>query len=194
VPGDYAAYVDGRLREDGVRCFLASRGIALPEGGPNDPASAVSVHGLATKKNEIVLELIGQEGVDVYEGSIRFVEAVRAAGLQCAVVSASRNTRAALGAAAIADLFDVVVDGVVAERKRLSGKPHPDTFLDAAGALDVRPGEAAVFEDALAGVEAGRAGAFAWIVGVDRGAGRDALLGHGADVVVADLAELLAGP
>lgn len=194
VPADYVAYVDGRLREDGVRRFLASRGIVLPEGDPNDPASACSVHGLATKKNEIVLEVIERQGIDVYDGSIRFVEAARRAGLRCAVVSASRNTRAALGAAAIAGLFDVVVDGVVAGRDGLAGKPQPDTFLAAAAALDVEPRRAAVFEDSLAGVEAGRAGSFGWIVGVDRGAGADALLSHGADVVVADLAELLEEP
>jgi beta-phosphoglucomutase family hydrolase len=185
LPGDYVAYVDGRLREDGVRRFLASRGIALPDAG---------VHDLATRKNEIVLELIERRGVDVYDGSIRFVEAVRAAGLRCGVVSASKNTRSALAATRITDLFDVVVDGVVAAREGLAGKPEPDTFLAAAAALAVGPELAAVFEDALAGVEAGRAGAFGWVVGVDRGAGGDALLRHGADVVVGDLAELLDAP
>jgi beta-phosphoglucomutase family hydrolase len=194
VPGDYVAYVDGRLREDGVRGFLRSRGIEVPEGDPADPASAWSVHGLATRKNEIVLELFERRGVDVYDGSIRFVEAVRAAGLRCAVVSASKNTRSALASTGIAGLFEVVVDGVVAERDGLSGKPAADTFLAAAAALGVEPGRAAVFEDALAGVEAGRAGAFGWVVGVDRGAGEEALRSHGADVVVADLAELIEGP
>jgi len=191
VPQDYLAYVDGRLREDGVRGFLASRGIAVPEGKRNDPASVCSVHGLAARKNEIVLELIEQQGIDVYDGSILFVEAARAAGLRCAVVSASKNTRTALAATRISELFEVVVDGVVAEREGLAGKPHPDTFLAGAAALGVEPAEAAVFEDALAGVEAGRAGSFAWIVGVDRGAGAEALLRYGADVVVTDLAELL---
>lgn len=194
VPRDYVAYVDGRLREDGVRFFLAARGFVLPEGEPSDPAAACSVHGLATRKNEIVLELIARQGIDVYDGSIRFVEAVRAAGLRCAVVSASRNTSTALAATGIAELFDVVVDGVVAERDGLAGKPQPDTFLAAAAALDVEPGGAAVLEDALVGVQAGRAGSFAWIVGVDRGAGGEALLRAGADVVVADLAELLEEP
>lgn len=188
VPEDYLAYVDGRLREDGVRSFLASRGIMLPEA---EEDGTPTVHGLATKKNAIVVELIEKQGVDVYDGSIRFVKAVRAAGLPCAVVSASKNTRAALDATGIAGLFDVVVDGLVAEREGLAGKPDADTFLAAAGELRVEPRRAAVFEDALAGVEAGRAGSFAWVVGVDRGAGAEALRRRGADVVVADLAELL---
>jgi beta-phosphoglucomutase family hydrolase len=191
VPRDYLAYIDGRLREDGVRSFLASRGIVLPEDEPDGTSAATTVHGLATRKNAIVLELIEKQGVDVYEGSIRFVEAVRAAGLPCAVVSASKNTRAALASTEIARLFEVVVDGVVAEHERLAGKPSPDTFLAAARALRVEPRHAAVFEDALAGVEAGRAGSFGWVVGVDRGAGAETLRGRGADVVVADLAELL---
>jgi len=191
VPRDYVEYVDGRLREDGVRGFLASRGIDVPEGKSTDPASACTVHGLATRKNELVLELIAQRGVDTYPGSVEFVEAARAMGLPCAVVSASKNTRAVLAATGISELFDTVVDGVVAAREGLAGKPHPDTFLSGAAALGVEPGQAAVFEDALAGVEAGRAGSFAWIVGVDRGAGAEALLRQGADVVVADLAELL---
>jgi beta-phosphoglucomutase family hydrolase len=191
VPRDYLAYVDGRLREDGVRSFLASRGIVLPEVEPDEARSVSTVRGLATKKNSIALELIEREGVDVYHGSIRFVDAVRAAGLRCAVVSASENTRAALAVAGIAGLFDVVVDGVIAQRDRLAGKPEADTFLAAARALRVEPRWAAVFEDALAGVEAGRAGSFAWVVGVDRGAGAKALLRRGADVVVNDLAELL---
>jgi len=191
VPRDYLAYVDGRPREDGVRRFLASRGIVVPEGKPSDPASAHSVHALATQKNELVLELIEQQGVETYDGSIRFVQAVHNAGLRCAVVSASTNTRTVLAATGIADLFEIVVDGVVAERNELAGKPQPDTLLAAATALDVEPDQAAVFEDALVGVEAGRAGSFAWIVGVDRGAGAKALMSHGAHVVVTDLAELL---
>jgi beta-phosphoglucomutase family hydrolase len=191
LPDDYVAHVDGRLREDGVRSFLASRGIDLPEGGEDDPSGAETVHGLATRKNELALELLEQQGVDVYEGSIRFVDAARAVGLRRAVVSASRNTRAALAAAGIAGSFEVVVDGVVAARDGLAGKPRPDTFLAAAAELGVEPRRAAVFEDALAGVEAGRAGGFGWVVAVDRGAGADALRRSGADVVVADLGELV---
>lgn len=192
VPADYVSYVDGRLREDGVRSFLASRGIdEVPDGNPEDASSACTVYGLARRKNEIVLELFDRQGVDVYSGSIRFVDAAMAAGLRLAVVSASRNTRSALEAAGLTGSFEVVVDGVVAAGERLAGKPRPDTFLAAAVALDVAPGRAAVFEDALAGVAAGRAGRFGWIVGVDRGAGAGALRRHGADVVVDDLAELL---
>lgn len=191
LPQDYVAYVDGRLREEGVRSFLASRGVDVPEGKPDDPPSATTVHGLAARKNELLLEVIAEQGVDVYDGSIRFVEAVRAAGLRRAVVSASKNTRSALAAAGVSGLFEVVVDGLVAERDGLPGKPRPDTFLAAAADLGVDPGRAAVFEDALVGVEAGRAGRFGWVVGVDRGAGADALRRHGADLVVADLAELL---
>ena len=191
LPADYAAHVDGRLRQDGVRTFLASRGIALPGGSADDPPTMPSVHGLGNRKNDLVLELIRRDGVDVYESSVRFVEAVRSAGLARAVVSASRNCQAVLAAAGIEDLFDVRVDGEVAARQGLRGKPAPDMFIAAAAALDVEPGGAAVFEDAVAGVEAGRAGGFGWVVGVDRTGQGAALLAHGADVVVGDLGELL---
>ena len=191
LPADYAAHVDGKLREDGVRSFLVARGIALPEGGRDDPPTAETVNGLGNRKNELVLELIERDGVEVYEGSVRFVEAVRAAGLRRAVVSASRNTPAVLAAAGIEDLFQVRVDGTVAGERGLHGKPAPDTFLAATEELGEEPARAAVFEDALAGVEAGRAGAFGWVVGVDRAGHGDALRAHGADVVVADLSELL---
>lgn len=188
---DYGEYVDGKPRLDGVRSFLASRGIELPEGAGDDPLEAETVHGLGTRKNELVLCLIAERGVHAYEGSVRFLEAAREAGLRRAVVSASANTRDVLAAAGIAELFEVRVDGVVAEREQLRGKPAPDTFLAAARALAVAPAQAAVFEDALAGVEAGRAGGFGCVVGVDRVGHADALRAHGADVVVADLAELL---
>jgi beta-phosphoglucomutase family hydrolase len=191
LPADYLEHVDGKLRTDGVRAFLASRGIVLPEGSDDDPPTAETVHGLGTRKNALVLELIRSRGVEVYEGSVRFVEAARAAGLRRAVVSASKNCREVLASAGIEDLFEVRIDGIVAEQDRLRGKPAPDTFLAAAEALGVEPARCAVFEDAVAGVEAGRAGSFGWVVGVDRTGNAAALASHGADTVVADLAELL---
>ena len=190
-PTDYDEYVDGKPRLDGVRSFLESRGIELPMGSSTDPPESETVHALGTRKNELVLELIREQGVEAYEGSVRFVEAVRERGLRRAVVSASTNCRDVLAAAGIEDLFEVRIDGVVAERDGLAGKPAPDTFLAAARAFDVEPANAAVFEDALAGVEAGRAGAFGWVVGVDRTGQAEALRRRGADVVVQDLAELL---
>jgi HAD superfamily hydrolase (TIGR01509 family) len=192
-PTDYDEYVDGKPRLDGVRSFLDSRGIDLPLGSPADPPDAETLHGLGVRKNELVLALIRNQGVETYEGSIRFVEAARDAGFRRAVVSASTNCRDVLVAAGIEHLFEVRIDGVVAERDGLAGKPAPDTFLAAARAFGVEPGAAAVFEDALAGVEAGRAGRFGWVVGVDRSGQADALRRRGADVVVRDLAELL-GP
>ena len=188
---DYDTYVDGKPRYDGVRSFLASRGIELPEGDPNDPPSAETVRGLGNRKNELVLALLKRDGVKVYEGSVRYVRAVRDAGLRRAVVSASANCREVLQAAGIEDLFEVRIDGIVVEQQHLKGKPAPDTFLAAAEQLGATPGEAAVFEDALAGVEAGRAGGFGFVVGVDRTGQREALKEHGADIVVSDLAELM---
>jgi beta-phosphoglucomutase family hydrolase len=191
---DYDEYVDGRPRYDGVRSFLGSRGIELPEGSPDDPPGAETIHGLGNRKNEIVLRLIREHGVEPYEGSVRYVEAAREAGLRRAVVSSSTNCRDVLAAAGMTDLFEQVVDGVVAEREHLRGKPAPDTFLAGARALGVEPAQAAVFEDALAGVEAGRAGHFGFVVGVDRVGQAEALREHGADVVVQDLGELLPAP
>jgi beta-phosphoglucomutase family hydrolase len=189
---DYDTYVDGKPRYDGVRSFLASRGIELPEGKADDPPSAETIHGLGNRKNEIVLRMIHERGVEAYPGSRRYLEAVREAGLRRAVVSSSTNTRDVLAAAGIEDLFEARIDGIVAEREHLKGKPAPDTYLAGAKALDVTPDAAAVFEDALAGAEAGRAGGFACVVGVDRVGQADALREHGASVVVQDLAELLA--
>jgi beta-phosphoglucomutase family hydrolase len=191
LPGDYTAYVDGKLRLDGVRSFLGARGIELPEGGPDDPASADTIHGLGTRKNDMVLEIMARDGVEVYEGSVRFVEAVRAAGLRRAVVSASKNCQLALQAGGIDDLFEVRIDGLVAQERHLPGKPAPDTFLAAAADLGVAPQNCAVFEDALSGVEAGRAGSFGYVVGVDRHGNAAGLQAHGADIVVQDLSELL---
>ncbi|MGH2945274.1 MAG: HAD family hydrolase [Solirubrobacteraceae bacterium] len=189
---DYDEYVDGKPRSDGVRSFLRSRGITLPQGSASDPPAAETVAGLASRKNEIVLRLIREYGVEAYPGSVRFVHAVRGAGLGTAVVSSSEHCREMLEAAGIADLFDVRVDGTTIERDHLNGKPAPDAFLAAARELGVEPAAGAVFEDALAGVAAGRAGRFGYVVGVDRARHAVALQRHGADVVIEDLAELLA--
>ena len=182
LPEDYERYVDGKPRLDGVRSFLESRGIE------RDPEL---VERLGTRKNELVLDLIRTQGVDPYEGSIRYAEAARDAGLRRAVVSSSNNTREVLQATDMLDLFEAIIDGIYAEREGLKGKPAPDGFLAGARALGVEPAEAAVFEDALAGVEAGRAGGFGYVVGVDRTDHADELREHGADIVVQDLEELL---
>jgi beta-phosphoglucomutase family hydrolase len=188
---DYGEYVDGKPRLDGVRSFLDSRGIELPEGDAGDGPDADTVNGLGRRKNEIVLRLIREQGVEAYEGSVRYLHAVRDAGFPTAVVSSSNNCRDVLVAAGIEDLLDARVDGTVAERDGLRGKPAPDTFLAGAKALGVEPEAAAVFEDAIAGVEAGGAGGFAEVVGVDRVGHAEALAEHGASIVVEDLSELL---
>lgn len=190
---DYDTYVDGKPRYDGVRDFLASRGIELPQGSSEDDSGAETIAGLGNRKNEIVLRMIREEGVEAYEGSRRYLEAARDAGLRRAVVSSSTNCRDVVRAAGLEDLLEERVDGVVAEREHLRGKPAPDTFLVAARELGVDAPQAAVFEDALAGVEAGRAGQFGCVVGVDRVGQAEALRERGADVVVSDLSELLAG-
>ncbi|MGW7378335.1 HAD family hydrolase [Streptomyces sp. NPDC054794] len=187
---DYDEYVDGRPRADGVRTFLASRGIHLPEGAPDDPPDARTVHGLGNRKNDLLLAKIRTGGVEAYEGTLRYLEAVRAHGLRTAIVSSSANCRDVLRAVGAEHFFDVRVDGLIAAERGLPGKPHPDTFLAAARDLGVEAGRAAVFEDALAGMDAGRAGRFGYVVGIDRVGQADALYAHGADVVVADLAEL----
>lgn len=188
---DYDRYVDGMPRADGTRAFLAARGITLPEGGDGDEPGAWTVAGLGNLKNDIVLRRIRDDGVEVYDSSVAYVRAARAAGLRTAVVSSSANTADVLRVTGIADLFDARIDGVVARERHLPGKPAPDTFLAGAAALDVPARRTAVFEDALAGVEAGRAGGFAVVVGVDRVGQGEALRSHGADVVVRDLAELI---
>ncbi|MBU6535913.1 beta-phosphoglucomutase family hydrolase [Streptomyces sp. NPDC057245] len=187
---DYDEYVDGRPRADGVRSFLASRGIELPEGDPDDPPDAGTVNGVGNRKNALLLEKIRTDGVEPYEGTLRYIDAVRAAGLATAIVSSSANTRDVLRSIDAERLFDVRIDGVVARERRLPGKPHPDTFLAAARDLGVEASRAAVFEDALAGMDAGRSGHFGYVVGVDRVGQSDALYAHGADRVVKDLAEL----
>jgi len=193
TPDDYLRYVDGRLREDGVRAFLESRQIDLPEGSGDDPPTATTVHGLASRKNDLVLAVMARDGIVTFPGSIRFVDAVLAAGLRSAVVSASKNTAAALETAGIGDRFEARIDGIVAAERHLPGKPAPDTYLAGAEALGVPAAHCAVFEDAVPGVEAGRAGDFGYVVGVDRAGHADALMAAGADIVVADLAELLEG-
>ncbi|MFG2515722.1 beta-phosphoglucomutase family hydrolase [Streptomyces sp. NPDC048584] len=187
---DYGEYVDGRPRADGVRTFLASRDIRLPEGGPGDPPDARTVHGLGNRKNELLLARIRTDGVAAYDGTLRYLTAVRARGLRTAIVSSSANCRDVLRSIDAEDLFDVRIDGVVAAERGLPGKPEPDTFLAAAADLGVEPSRAAVFEDALAGMDAGRAGHFGYVVGVDRVGQTGALYAHGADRVVTDLAEL----
>ncbi|CAL9339510.1 HAD family hydrolase [Streptomyces sp. enrichment culture] len=188
---DYENHVDGRPRADGVRTFLASRGIDLPEGDPDDPPGARTVHGLGNRKNVALLRRIRTDGVETYDGTLRYLRIVRARGLGTAIVSSSANCRDVLRAIGAEDLFDVRVDAGTAAARGLAGKPAPDTFLAAARDLGVAPARAAVFEDALAGMEAGRAGGFGFVVGVDRTGHRDALYAHGADRVVTDVAELL---
>jgi beta-phosphoglucomutase family hydrolase len=188
---DYDEYIDGKPRVDGTRSFLAARSIELPEGHADDPPGTQTVHGLGNRKNQILLAKIRSDGVEAYEGSVRYVRAVRDAGLRRAVVSSSANCRDVLAAAHIEDLFEVRIDGIVAERDQLRGKPAPDTFLAGARALGLDAAEAAVFEDALAGVAAGRAGNFGFVVGVDRVGQAAELSQDGADVVVPDLSELL---
>ncbi|MEU0650808.1 beta-phosphoglucomutase family hydrolase [Streptomyces albogriseolus] len=187
---DYDTYVDGRPRADGVRTFLRSRGIELPEGGPDDPPAAATVHGLGNRKNELLLTKIRTDGVEPYDSTLRYLRAVRAHGLRTAIVSSSANCRDVLRSIDAEDLFDARIDGVVAAERGLPGKPAPDTFLAAARELGVQPARAAVFEDALAGMDAGRAGRFGYVVGVDRVGQTDALYSHGADRVVGDLSEL----
>jgi HAD superfamily hydrolase (TIGR01509 family) len=188
---DYVRYVDGKPRFDGVRSFLTARCIELPEGESDDPPDAETVRGLGNRKNELVMRMIREGGVEVYEGSVRYLKAARGVGLRCAVVSSSANTRDVLVTAGIEGYFEARIDGVVAEREGLKGKPAPDTFLAGAQALGVTPKEAVVFEDALAGVAAGRAGGFVYVVGVDRAGQAEALREHGASIVVSDLSELL---
>ncbi len=181
-PADYARHVDGKLRLDGARAFLASRNIELPE---------KELEELARKKDELMVALLHEKHVETYEGSVRYLKAVRKAGLRTAVVSASAHCQDVLESAGLTELFDARVDGKIADERALAGKPAPDTFLAAARELGVAPNEAAVFEDALAGVDAGRAGHFGYVVGVDRADQAAALAAHGADIVVGDLAVLI---
>jgi beta-phosphoglucomutase family hydrolase len=191
---DYRQYVDGRSRLDGARGFLASRGITVREGTPDDPPGTETVYGISNAKNAEVQRRIQVDGVEVYPDTLRFLQVVREAGLATAVVSSSANTADVLHVTNLTSLFQARIDGVVAARRRLAGKPAPDTFLAGAAELGVPASAAAVFEDALAGVQAGRAGGFALVVGVDRVGHAEALREHGADVVVTDLTQLLGDP
>jgi beta-phosphoglucomutase family hydrolase len=188
---DYATFVDGRPRADGVREFLRSRGIELPEGSPEDPVDAPTVNGVGNRKNELVLRIIDERGVNPYPGSVRYLEAVKAAGLRIAVVTSSANGAKVLAAADLMRFVEALIDGNVLRERHLKGKPAPDSFLAGAEALGVAPSQAAVFEDALSGVQAGRAGGFGYVIGVNREDQADELLAHGADIAVNDLAELL---
>ena len=188
---DYATFVDGRPRADGVREFLRSRGIELPEGSPDDAVDAPTVNGVGNRKNELVLRIIDERGVNPYPGSVRYLEAAKAAGLRIAVVTSSANGAKVLLAADLMRFAEALIDGNVLRERHLKGKPAPDSFLAGAEALGVEPSQAAVFEDALSGVQAGRAGGFGYVIGVNREDQADELLAHGADIAVNDLAELL---
>lgn len=188
---DYFAHIDGKPRYDGVRSLLRARGVELPEGSPDDPPSAATVCGLGNRKNEVFNEVLAAEGVEPYAGSVALLDDLRRRGVEVAVVSSSKNAPAVLAAAGLADRFDVVVDGRVAAERSLPGKPSGRTYVFAAEQLGVAAAEAVVVEDALSGVAAGKDGGFGLVVGVDRGAGRQTLLEHGADVVVDDLAEMV---
>jgi beta-phosphoglucomutase family hydrolase len=188
---DYDDYVDGKPREAGVRDFLASRGITLPEGRPSDPPEANTVYGVGNRKNVELIARIREDGVQVYEGSVRYLKAAKAAGLHRVVVSSSANTKMVLKTTGLADLVEGRVDGVTLQTEHLAGKPAPDSYLAGAKLVGASPAESAVFEDALSGVQAGRAGRFGWVIGVDRVGQAAELKQHGADVVVTDLAQLL---
>ena len=189
--GDYDEYVNGKPREDGVRSFLAARDISLPEGSENDPSDAETVHGLGNRKDALFLQLIRTHGVEAYEGSVRYVHAARDAQLKLAVVTSSRHCSEVLRAAGMQGIFDAQVDGNVARAKGLAGKPAPDTYLEAARMLETAPPDSAVYEDARAGVQAGRAGGLGVVIGVDRVGQAEALREHGAHIVVKDLADLM---
>ncbi len=188
---DYFQFVDGKPRYAGVRSFLASRSIELPDGTPDDAPGTLTVCGLGNEKNELFESILATDGVSAYPGSRALVEKLAADGVHLAVVSSSRNAPAVLEAAGLLEYFDTIVDGVVATERLLAGKPAPDTFVYAADLLEVPPVRCVVVEDALSGVQAGRAGRFGLVVGVDRGAGAEALTEHGATLVVRDLEELL---
>jgi beta-phosphoglucomutase family hydrolase len=188
---DYRKYVDGKKREDGVRSFLESRGIELPDGDPDDSGDADTIYGLGNRKNDAFQKVLEKDGVEVFDGSRRYLEAVAEAGLAIAVVSSSANTKEVLHITGLERFVQQRVDGVTLREEHIAGKPAPDSYLRGAELLDVAPDAAAVFEDALSGVEAGRAGNFGFVIGVDRVGQAEDLRKNGADVVVTDLAELI---
>lgn len=188
---DYLRHVDGVPRYDGVRAFLASRGIEVEEGDPSDPPERDTVCGIGNRKNVRFLERLRGDGAPVYEGTVALLRWLRGQGVATAAISSSRNAAEVIDSAGAADLFDARVDGVEAERLGLRPKPEPDIFLEAGRRLGVEPDRALIVEDAQSGVRAGRRGGFALVVGVDRAEQREDLLAHGADLVVDDLAELL---
>lgn len=190
LDADYRLYVDGKLRHEGVRSFLASRGIVLPDGSPDDPPGVETVWGLGNQKNAYFLQELRERGVEVFPSSGTLVRQATALGMRVAVATSSRNCDAVLAAAGLLDLFPVRVDGAAIARLGLRGKPAPDMFLEAARRVGVPPARAVVFEDAISGVQAGRAGGFGLVVGVDREGYGEALRSAGADVVVGDLAEV----
>ena len=191
IKTDYEDYVDGKPREDGVRSFLQSRGIELPQGNPDAPPDLETIGGLGNRKNELFNQALESKGVEVFAGSVAWLRQLRQAGIKTAVVSSSKHCQVIIKVAGIADLFDARVDGNVAEKLNLKGKPAPDTYLKAAEMVGVPPRRAVVVEDALAGVEAGRNGGFGLVLGVDRQGDAEALRQHGADLVVTDLKKLL---
>jgi beta-phosphoglucomutase family hydrolase len=191
IDPDYVTHVDGLPRFDGVATFLESRRIVLPEGSPSDGPDADTIHGLGTRKNELVLELMDKRGVEPFAGTVTFLDAAIDRGLKVAVVSSSRNARASLESAGLADRFEVVIDGNVAAEVGLPGKPAPDTYKEAAKRLGVKQDRAVVVEDAIAGIEAGRLGNFGCVIGVDRDDNPDRLRRAGAHVVVDDMSRLL---
>ena len=188
---DYLRHIDGKPRYDGVRSFLASRGVTLPDGNPDDPAGDDTVCALGNRKNQLFNTILERDGIGPYPGSLATLDLLDAAGIPSAIVSSSKNARNVLDAAGLAERFDVVIDGLVAASEHIAGKPAPDMFLHAARRINVEPGRAVVVEDAVSGVAAGAAGGFAVVIGVDRGAGADSLLDHGASFVVDDLGQLL---
>ncbi len=188
---DYLRYIDGKPRYDGVRSFLASRDVALPDGDPDDPPGNDTVCAMGNRKNELFNTILERDGIEPYPGSLATIDLLDAAGIPSAIVSSSKNARNVLDAAGLSDRFEVVVDGLVAVAEHIAGKPAPDMFLLAARRIGVEPARVVVVEDAVSGVTAGAAGGFAVVIGVDRGAGAETLLEHGASFVVDDLARLL---